>query len=250
MDNELNVRLQHAVEHDETIEGVTTQCPSNSSVPKNGEIIFNSDRNNFKVGDGVTTYGNLILYNSSIDAHGSVYTVIPSTAQSLSTIIKNVLTSAPNFNFPIDNHIVIYDYNGVVIPDESQSSEYYSMYKYFYINGDTPICTETTNTIYKALSTFVHKTLKVTFCGRIQYSSDENMYDLYTGIKAAPAFPFTTNHYVLAKKFAYIEGEYPTTGDTFTNFIVPMESNSYLYFYDNIEFTCLDNNNYTYLFKG
>lgn len=56
MNNTLDVRMQHAVEHDETIEGVLIQKPASSSIPKNGEIVFNRTRTNFKVGDGNTAY--------------------------------------------------------------------------------------------------------------------------------------------------------------------------------------------------
>ena len=55
MDNILNARLQHAVEHTEN----NTQIPAPSSVPLNGEIVFNSDRTNFKVGNGNDSYSQL-----------------------------------------------------------------------------------------------------------------------------------------------------------------------------------------------
>ena len=58
-ENSLNVRIQHAVEHIENINDEQIQVPASTSQPKDGEIVFNQSRTNFKVGDGTTTYGNL-----------------------------------------------------------------------------------------------------------------------------------------------------------------------------------------------
>lgn len=77
MDNKLNVRLQHAVEHDEVVEGLTIQKPALSSIPKDGEIVFNRDRTNFKVGDGNTIYDRLNNFNKTITvASGSDIDVV------------------------------------------------------------------------------------------------------------------------------------------------------------------------------
>lgn len=65
---EVNARLQHAVEHDEVVNNVSIQRPSELSVPKKGEIVFNRDITNFKVGDGNTTYGQLNNFIKSIAA--------------------------------------------------------------------------------------------------------------------------------------------------------------------------------------
>lgn len=56
IENELNARLQHAVEHTETNNNVATQYPANNSVPLKGEIVFNSTLTDFKVGDGENQY--------------------------------------------------------------------------------------------------------------------------------------------------------------------------------------------------
>lgn len=65
---EVNARLQHAVEHDEVVDNVSIQRPSETSVPKKGEIVFNRDITNFKVGDGTKTYGQLNNFIKSIAA--------------------------------------------------------------------------------------------------------------------------------------------------------------------------------------
>ena len=57
MDNTLNARLQHAV---------IGQGTSVNSVPKIGEMVFNSELTNFKVGDGVNTYNHLNNFLPSI----------------------------------------------------------------------------------------------------------------------------------------------------------------------------------------
>lgn len=55
-DNILNARLQHAVEY---TDNHSVQHPNHTSIPLNGEIVFNEDRTNFKVGDGREEYQNL-----------------------------------------------------------------------------------------------------------------------------------------------------------------------------------------------
>lgn len=59
--NELDARLQHAVERTDNQGGVTVTYPA--SAPLKGEIVFTKDSNdkidNFKVGDGDTYYANL-----------------------------------------------------------------------------------------------------------------------------------------------------------------------------------------------
>lgn len=121
MDNELNVRLQHAVEHDETIEGVTTQCPSNSSIPKDGEIVFNRDRTNFKVGNGTNQYSQLPNFLPS-SSNERLWYSYASVSDTLTNILK--------YNFgPYYLDIKLYD--GIVIDydsisfDSSESLENY-----------------------------------------------------------------------------------------------------------------------------
>lgn len=63
METELKARIQHAVEHTES--GV--QCPADNSIPKNGEIVFNTDRTNFKVGDGTHAYSVLDDFIKTFD---------------------------------------------------------------------------------------------------------------------------------------------------------------------------------------
>lgn len=85
--NELNARLQHAVEH------ITdnVQYPANSSKPLNGEIVFSTDRTNFRVGDGVingdTTTGTQYSNLPNIIPHGFYSgTAVSSTTSTIPTI--------------------------------------------------------------------------------------------------------------------------------------------------------------------
>ena len=85
--NELNARLQHAVEH------ITdnVQYPANSSKPLNGEIVFSTDRTNFRVGDGVingdTTTGTQYSNLPNIIPHGFYSgTAVSSTTSAIPTI--------------------------------------------------------------------------------------------------------------------------------------------------------------------
>lgn len=64
-DNILNARLQHAVEY---TDNNSVQHPDDTSIPLNGEIVFNDDRTNFKVGDGREEYQNLPDFLPTIPA--------------------------------------------------------------------------------------------------------------------------------------------------------------------------------------
>lgn len=77
--NELHARLQHAVE---TTGGQGNQIPASSSVPLNGEIVFNSDRTNFKVGDGVIDPN---TGQPTGTAYSSLPDIIPSAPGTLNT---------------------------------------------------------------------------------------------------------------------------------------------------------------------
>ena len=89
-ENILNARLQHAVEHTEN----NTQVPANESVPLNGEIVFNSDRTNFKVGDGTTTYDNLSYVLPEIPERCVIIT--PSNNSHLTDLYSDSLLTNPN----------------------------------------------------------------------------------------------------------------------------------------------------------
>lgn len=97
-DNVLDVRIEHAVEHDELVEGINTQLPADNSVPKNGEIVFNRTRTNFKVGDGSKTYSQLSNFVKTIAAASgehinetNIPTVTASTAGDTTTFTFDYL---------------------------------------------------------------------------------------------------------------------------------------------------------------
>ena len=98
VENELNARLQHAVIN----EGDTTT----NSKPKKGEIIFNSNLNNFRVGtDGNTPYSQLDNFIKTIAAAagsdiGDVGTpsVTISTSGDTTTFIFHELKGEPGAN--------------------------------------------------------------------------------------------------------------------------------------------------------
>lgn len=89
-ENILYARLQHAVEHTED----NTQVPANASVPLNGEIVFNSDRTNFKVGSGTTEYSSLSYILPEIPERCVIIT--PSSNSHLTNLYNNSFLTNPN----------------------------------------------------------------------------------------------------------------------------------------------------------
>lgn len=128
MENELDVRIQHAVEHDEIIEGVTVQKPALLSVPKDGEIVFNRDRKDFKVGDGSTAYTNLpnILHKPCYIFSGS----LTEDSSLLTTGIDKVIDDCFFAENATRN---IKDYSGIIITVDPTIVTYYSLFSAYTI---------------------------------------------------------------------------------------------------------------------
>lgn len=146
-ENILNARLQHAV----IGEGSTTT----SSIPKTGEIIFNSKLNNCKVGDG---YHNYTALPFLIPEHKVLYK-IPTTTNTLEGYLMNEIWDNYNtegFSIDVYNHIVIADINNNIDYTWSVNGVYiYS------------VCSENPNldnfALYNYLRENPYKTLKITF---------------------------------------------------------------------------------------
>lgn len=114
MNNTLDVRMQHAVEHDETIEGVLIQKPASSSIPKNGEIVFNRTRTNFKVGDGNTAYTNLTNIIPAVPTKTSDLTNDSGFITDAGVTSFNGSTGAITYNAPVTS--VNNETGAVIIP--------------------------------------------------------------------------------------------------------------------------------------
>ena len=93
-ENSLNVRIQHAVEHVENINNEQIQAPASTSIPIDGEIIFNQSRTNFKVGDGTTTYDSLSYILPEIPERCVI--IAPSSNSHLTDLYSNSLLTNPN----------------------------------------------------------------------------------------------------------------------------------------------------------
>lgn len=113
MDNTLNARFQHAV---------IGQGTTINSVPKIGEVVFNSGLTNFKVGNGYTAYNYLpFLLGSSRVYYTEVDDSYSALGNSLANYIMDILTEndllGSNYN-----HLIINDPFNYLIPEQQDSN--------------------------------------------------------------------------------------------------------------------------------
>lgn len=140
-ENELNVRLQHAVIGEGT---------SSSAVPKKGEVVFNNTLDNCRVGDGVHAYYELPnLLSSSNNVRYYSYT----TANTLEYILNGILSSG--FDIDTYNHIVI---DAVTLNSNPSSYEISGM-RFYPLSTQSP--TSDNRSVYRYLRNHPFKTLKI-----------------------------------------------------------------------------------------
>ena len=161
-ENSLKVRLQHAV----IGEGSTTT----SSVPKKGEIIFNSTLDNCRVGNGSRPYNELsdFLKNDSsklVWYHSSGQNTV------LESEINSILYSS---SFEIDT------YNHIMIDAASLKSN-----PTWLVNGvrhyplSTRLLSYTGQSVYSYLRNHPYKTLKISVFSRASTNDDKMMGFFY-----------------------------------------------------------------------